>query len=74
MKTTIQHLLAQITLLLSENNEQAWAKRFEFYSRQLDVDYDTSLSEIKGVFGGAGPFNDLVLHNNQQMQIKEKNK
>ncbi|WMY76420.1 hypothetical protein RHD99_11050 [Buttiauxella selenatireducens] len=73
MKTNIQHLLTKISLLLSNNDEERWAAAFEQLSKKLDLDYDTALSDIKHTFGGAGSFNDLVLHHKGQMLVRENN-
>ncbi|WP_370966478.1 DUF6966 domain-containing protein [Enterobacter wuhouensis] len=71
MKSNIQSLLVKIIHLLSVNGEKKWAETFEQLSKKLDVDYDTTLIEIKRTFGGAGSFNDIVLHQNGQMLTRE---
>lgn len=73
MKTKIQKLLFSIHLLLLENEQQEWAKRIELFSKQLDVDYKKTLLEVKGIFAGAGSFNDLVLHKKSEMLKSENN-
>lgn len=73
MKTKIQKVLNDISLLLAENNEKEWAANFNWLNEQLDLDYEAALSNIKRLFGGAGSFNDLVLHNNGQMLKHENN-
>ena len=73
MKTKIQKLLFSIHLLLLENEQQEWAKRIELFSKQLDVDYKKTLLEVKGIFAGAGSFNDLVLHKKGEMLKSENN-
>lgn len=73
MKNKIQHLLTKISLLLSDNNEKAWADTFILFNKRLDLDYDATLIEIRCSFGGAGSFNDLVLHRNGQMLVQENN-
>lgn len=64
MKAQIQNLLVNISRLLAENHEKAWAEKFKQFTLQLDVDYEVTLREIKRTFGGAGSFNDLVLQRN----------
>lgn len=71
MKTRIHHVLTTISLLLSENGEKTWADIFSLFNQQLESDYDTTLREIKNVFGGAGSFNDLVLHHYGQPLMHE---
>lgn len=73
MKSNIQNLLTKISLLLSSHDEEQWATAFEQVSKKLDFDYDTGLSDIKRTFGGAGSFNDLVLHHKGQVLICENN-
>lgn len=71
MKTDIQKLLSSICTLLAETNETVWEERLKYFHQRLDIDYDTTLSEIKSVFGGAGSFNDLILQKNGQMLRQE---
>ncbi|WP_343648759.1 hypothetical protein [Enterobacter sp.] len=71
MKANIQNLLVKITHLLSVNGEKEWATTFEHFRKELEVDYDTTLIKIKHTFGGAGSFNDVVLHQNGQMLTSE---
>lgn len=71
MKANIQKFLVKITHLLSDSGETKWAATFENFSKDLEVDYDTTLIKIKRTFGGAGSFNDVVLHQNGQMLTSE---
>ncbi|GLR10751.1 hypothetical protein COO59_08875 [Mixta theicola] len=73
MKTKIQKLLRDISLLLAENDEKKWAANLNRFNEQLDLDYEATLSNIKRLSGGAGSFNDLVLHYNGQMLKRENN-
>ncbi|MFP2468885.1 DUF6966 domain-containing protein [Pseudescherichia vulneris] len=72
MMTEIKNLLNSISILLDATNEKKWAEQFKHFHQQLDADYDTTLNEIKIVFGGAGSFNDLILQKNGQM-LREEN-
>lgn len=71
MRTKIKELLVQITSLLLENNQNGWAEKFDSFSQKLDTDYDNTLREIKLTFGGAGSFNDVVLHKDGKILISE---
>lgn len=71
MKTKIKELLVQISSLLLENDQKHWAETFDYFYQKLDIDYNNTLMEIKRSFGGAGSFNDVVLHKDGQMLVRE---
>ncbi|RJT32660.1 DUF6966 domain-containing protein [Rahnella woolbedingensis] len=71
MRKKIKELLAQITSLLLDNDQKKWAEQFDYFYQKLDIDYDNTLMEIKRTFGGAGSFNDVVLHKDGKMLIRE---
>lgn len=62
MKLQIRKLVLGIAEILSSNNERFWAEQFEYLNARLDTDYLETLKIINGMYGGAGSFNDVVLH------------
>lgn len=71
MKNEIRKTIIEITNILSSNNEDSWAKVFEKLSRELDVDCESSILSLKGLYGGMGSFNDIILHENGTPLIRE---
>lgn len=53
----------KILELLLEYNEKQWVKSFDYFVRNADnSNIKDSAREILKIYGGAGSFNDLVLH------------
>lgn len=73
MKSRVKNLMSEIITVLTQNNEPLWAGKFERLSDHIDSDYAEALVAIKKEFGGAGSFNDLVLHKDGQM-LKAENR
>jgi hypothetical protein len=63
MKEAIKITIDSIIHILSSNpTASRWVSPFETLRGELDIDYDSALQSLKGLFGGMGSFNDLVLH------------
>jgi hypothetical protein len=62
MKNEIKKTVIHIIEILASNDEFSWAKAFEKLCSNIDIDYESSLHSLKGMYGGMGSFNDLVLH------------
>lgn len=71
MKNEIKKTVIHIVDILSSNDEYEWAKTFERLSSGLDSEYESSLNALKGLYGGMGSFNDIVLHKNGIPLIQE---
>lgn len=71
MKNEIKKTVIDITSALLSNNEQSWAKKFEKLGSGLDLDYESSIFSLKGLYGGMGSFNDIVLHKNGIPLVQE---
>lgn len=68
-------LLEECIQLLSENDEKRWAEvliRLKRHYIENDNNEET-LSLIRKLFGGAGTFNDVVLHKDGKPLIEENN-
>lgn len=72
MISDIKEVIDSIVKILSENDEASFAKSFENLKGNLNSDSVDVLYALKRHFGGAGTFNDLVLHKNGQM-LKSEN-
>ncbi|WP_072928012.1 DUF6966 domain-containing protein [Nissabacter archeti] len=62
MKDEIKTVIQEIVHLLSEHNERMWADQFSYLEEKLEVDYQETLGQVARMFGGAGTFNDFLLH------------
>lgn len=63
MKEEIKITIDSIIHILSSNPTACrWVNPFEALRGELDIDYDSALHSLRGLFGGMGSFNDLVLH------------
>lgn len=71
MKSEIKKTVIDIVSILSNNDENSWAKIFEKLGSELDVDYERALEALKGLYGGMGSFNDIILHKDGLPLIKE---
>lgn len=71
MKSEIKKTVIDIVSILSNNDEHSRAKIFEKLGSELDVDYERALEALKGLYGGMGSFNDIVLHKDGLPLIKE---
>lgn len=71
MRDEIRKTVANIACILSSNDEHTWAKSFERLGTELDSDYESSIRKLKGLYGGMGSFNDIVLHKNGRPLIQE---
>jgi hypothetical protein len=71
MKNEIKKTVIHIVDILSSNDEYEWAKTFEKIEFRLDSEYESSLNALKGLYGGMGSFNDIVLHKNGIPLIQE---
>ncbi|VTQ52164.1 Uncharacterised protein [Campylobacter jejuni] len=67
----IQIILDRVIKILSENNEENFSKVFAGLKEELRNHNNDALYALKRLFGGAGSFNDLVLHKNGQMLRSE---
>jgi hypothetical protein len=67
----LKKVIDRIVKILSENDEQSYAKCFGRLAESLDINYLDALYQLKSHFGGAGSFNDLILQKNGQMLISE---
>jgi len=73
MKDEIKTVIQEIVHLLSEHNERMWADQFAYLEEELDVDYQNTLGQVARMFGGAGTFNDFLLHKDG-WPLKDENK
>lgn len=71
MKNEIKKTVIEIIKILSSNEEDSWAKRFEKLAIELDIDFESSIYSLKKLYGGMGSFNDIVLHKNGMPLIRE---
>lgn len=71
MKNEIIETVARIAKILASNDEHSWAKAFEDLGSNIDTDYESSLHSLKGLYGGMGSFNDVILHKNGMPLIPE---
>ena len=71
MKNEIKKTVIEIANILSSSDEIPWAKAFEKLGNELDNDYESSINSLKGIYGGMGSFNDIVLHKNGMPLIRE---
>lgn len=61
-ESRIRELLQAIIELLDQYNSPQWVKRFREIRRQIDSEQPHEVrAEIRGVYGGMGSFNDIVL-------------
>ncbi len=72
MISDIKVVIDSIVKIFSESDEEIFAKSFENLRENLDSESVDVLYALKSHFGGAGTFNDLVLHKNGQM-LKSEN-
>lgn len=70
-KNEIQKLLFLIAQLLVLNGEISWSNDIKSILTELERNPLDSASKIRGLFGGMGSFNDLVLHCNGQVLYEE---
>ncbi|EAV7067886.1 hypothetical protein D1V04_11965 [Salmonella enterica] len=71
MKSEIKKTVIDIVSILSNNDEHSWARTFEKLGSELDVDYEQALDALKGLYGGMGSFNDIILHKDGMPLMKE---
>ncbi|WP_148872668.1 DUF6966 domain-containing protein [Serratia marcescens] len=64
MKQEIKSVIIKIRDVLNNNDEGIYAGEFEYLNAQLESDYSEALYNIKRLYGGAGTFNNVVLHKN----------
>ncbi|WP_312776794.1 DUF6966 domain-containing protein [Pseudescherichia sp.] len=72
MKNDVRKLITDIVKILRENDEKYWADIFEKHSVELSYNYDECLYKLRGLYGGMGSFNDLVLHQSG-IPLKDEN-
>lgn len=72
MKDEIKTVIQEIIYLLSVHNERAWADQFAYLKEKLNADYQETLALLASMFGGAGTFNDIILHKDG-WPLKEEN-
>lgn len=73
----IVNLVEQVIILLSDNNEQEWAK----FLRNALINFNQSEDKaeavtpiMKSMLGGMGTLSDVVLHKDKKPLIDENNK
>lgn len=71
MKNEIRETVIGIANILSSNDESSWAKTFEKLGAEIDTNCESSLHSLKGLYGGMGSFNDVILHKNGMPLIRE---
>lgn len=71
MKNEMKKTVIDIANVLSSNDEESWAKTFEKLGDELDFDWESSIFSLKGLYGGMGSFNDIVLHKDGIPLIRE---
>ena len=71
MKNEIRETVIGIANILASNDESSWAKTFEKLGSEIDTNYESSLHSLKGLYGGMGSFNDVILHKNGMPLIRE---
>ena len=71
MKSEISETVACIASILASNDECSWARRFESLRSDMDTNYESSLHSLKGLYGGMGSFNDVILHKDGTPLIRE---
>ncbi|MFJ3485579.1 DUF6966 domain-containing protein [Pseudomonas sp. NPDC090202] len=57
--------LQRIAQLLRDFEEHSWAQSFEALKHELATDPSHTAWKITRLYGGAGSFSDLVLHQNR---------
>jgi hypothetical protein len=73
MKDEIKTVIQEIIHLLLVHNEKMWADQFACLQEKLDGNYRETLGLLARMFGGAGTFNDLLLHKDG-WPLKDENK
>jgi len=59
--TSIQVTLRRIATILHDHQETAWARAFERFAEAYEASPELTTGEIRSIYGGMGPFNDIVL-------------
>lgn len=72
MKDEIKTVIQEIIHLLLVHNEKMWADQFACLQEKLEGDYRETLGLLATMFGGAGTFNDVILHKDG-WPLKEEN-
>jgi hypothetical protein len=65
--------MTRMSALLRVGDRNEWAERLDEYRAELPYDYDFTLSQIIGLYGGMGSLTDIVLYRERQPLIDENN-
>ncbi len=73
--TDIQLILDKLIALLMSVDETNWLKVMQLFRERTELPGDEDklslLSDIMGIYGGMGSFNDLILYKNGNLMIEE---
>lgn len=69
----ISATMTRMSALLRVGDRNEWAERLDEYRVALPYDYDFTLSQIIGLYGGMGSLTDIVLYREGQPLIDENN-
>ena len=70
-KTAIKAVLGQLEFLLSQHGEPEWAKALCRFQVQIEDDDSNGRYNLRGLFGGMGSLNDVVLQKNARPLFSE---
>lgn len=70
----IEKILEEISILLEQNLASDWAHHIDKLRYRMNIKPDEAIVDIKGLFGGMGSLNDLVLSRNGVPLKDENNK
>lgn len=67
----IEKILTRIEELLRLGASTNWVKTIENIRKELSISPTSTVSNIRGMYGGMGSFNDIVLYKNGQPLVSE---
>lgn len=66
-------VMARMIEILDANGDNNWASALEKLRKQMAVDPSFVSAQIRGMYGGMGSLNDVVLYKNGQPLVMENN-
>jgi hypothetical protein len=70
----IEKVLSEMSTLLDQNTETSWARYIDKLRYRINIESDSTIIDIKALFGGMGSLNDLVLSKDGKPLTHENNK
>jgi hypothetical protein len=70
---SVDDLLRKIASVLDDHGEAEWGRAFEMFRSQYASEPEETKMRIWSVFGGAGSFNDIVLHTPGGLPLNTEN-